>query len=179
MPCQNFKIRVFSSPGLNRSGFLVGMLCGRLWRRFPALRRFGAITNPVFFEALLCDRDRITPWPSHWEILAGSVRHFLAGQILLPVALQPCMGTFTSQLQFELGAAIRMCRKKRAAGFDSSVSILWLLAINRTTDQNRDLPFSDVRQYIQQRGWENGGEYVDTGWSGVKAGRPESDRLSA
>jgi putative DNA-invertase from lambdoid prophage Rac len=27
------------------------------------------------------------------------------------------------------------------------------------------------------RGWDNAGEYVDTGWSGAKASRPQLDRL--
>jgi hypothetical protein len=38
-----------------------------------------------------------------------------------------------------------------------------------TTDQNCELQLNAVREYIVRHGWENAGEYVDTGWSGVKA----------
>jgi putative DNA-invertase from lambdoid prophage Rac len=46
-----------------------------------------------------------------------------------------------------------------------------------TTDQNCELQLTAVREYITRQGWENAGEYVDEGWSGVKASRPEFDRL--
>jgi DNA invertase Pin-like site-specific DNA recombinase len=35
----------------------------------------------------------------------------------------------------------------------------------------------NLRDYLSSRGWENAGEYVDTGWSGAKASRPQLDRL--
>jgi DNA invertase Pin-like site-specific DNA recombinase len=35
----------------------------------------------------------------------------------------------------------------------------------------------ELRQLCQARGWAVAGEYVDTGWSGAKASRPELDRL--
>ena len=35
----------------------------------------------------------------------------------------------------------------------------------------------ELREYCQRRGWDIAGEYVDTGWSGAKASRPELDRL--
>jgi len=35
----------------------------------------------------------------------------------------------------------------------------------------------ELREYAARRGWEIAGEYVDTGWSGAKASRPELDRL--
>jgi putative DNA-invertase from lambdoid prophage Rac len=35
----------------------------------------------------------------------------------------------------------------------------------------------NLRDYISSRGWQNVGEYVDTGWSGAKASRPQLDRL--
>lgn len=35
----------------------------------------------------------------------------------------------------------------------------------------------ELREYCQRRGWVIVGEYVDTGWSGAKASRPELDRL--
>ena len=34
-----------------------------------------------------------------------------------------------------------------------------------------------LREYLLRHGWENAGEYVDVGWSGAKASRPEFDRL--
>lgn len=46
-----------------------------------------------------------------------------------------------------------------------------------TADQNCSLQLNELRPYIQARGWELAGEYVDTGWSGSKASRPELDRL--
>ena len=48
-----------------------------------------------------------------------------------------------------------------------------------TTDQNCELQLVELREYIRRRGWENVGEFVDTGWSGAKASRPEFDRLMA
>jgi len=35
----------------------------------------------------------------------------------------------------------------------------------------------ELRDYVLRHGWEIAGEYVDTGWSGAKASRPEFDRL--
>src|ERR1700737_4988801 len=46
-----------------------------------------------------------------------------------------------------------------------------------TTDQNCEMQLQEMREYCQRRGWEISGEYVDTGWSGVKASRPELNRL--
>jgi putative DNA-invertase from lambdoid prophage Rac len=46
-----------------------------------------------------------------------------------------------------------------------------------TTDQNCELQLNELREYVIRHGWENAGEYVDTGWSGAKASRPEFDRL--
>jgi DNA invertase Pin-like site-specific DNA recombinase len=46
-----------------------------------------------------------------------------------------------------------------------------------TTDQNCELQLNELREYIVRHGWENAGEYVDTGWSGAKASRPEFDKL--
>ncbi len=46
-----------------------------------------------------------------------------------------------------------------------------------TTDQNCELQMAELREYLSRHGWENAGEYVDTGWSGAKASRPEFDRL--
>src|ERR1700681_2840834 len=46
-----------------------------------------------------------------------------------------------------------------------------------TTDQNCELQVRELREYAVRRGWDLSGEYVDTGWSGAKASRPELDRL--
>lgn len=46
-----------------------------------------------------------------------------------------------------------------------------------TKDQNCELQLNELREYIHRHGWENVGEYVDSGWSGAKASRPEFDRL--
>ena len=48
-----------------------------------------------------------------------------------------------------------------------------------TTDQNCDLQLSELREYAKRRGWRIVGEYVDTGWSGAKASRPQLDKLMA
>jgi DNA invertase Pin-like site-specific DNA recombinase len=48
-----------------------------------------------------------------------------------------------------------------------------------TTDQNCDLQLSEIRAYAGRHDWQIAGEYVDTGWSGTKASRPEFDRLMA
>ena len=37
----------------------------------------------------------------------------------------------------------------------------------------------ELREYISRRDWKNGGEYIDTGFSGAKASRPALDRLMA
>jgi len=46
-----------------------------------------------------------------------------------------------------------------------------------TTDQNCEMQLRELREYCERRGWAIAGEYVDTGWSGAKASRPELDRL--
>jgi len=46
-----------------------------------------------------------------------------------------------------------------------------------TTDQKCELQLNELREYVLRHGWENAGEYVDIGWSGAKANRPEFDRL--
>jgi DNA invertase Pin-like site-specific DNA recombinase len=46
-----------------------------------------------------------------------------------------------------------------------------------TTDQNCETQLLELRSYAEARGWEIQREYVDAGWSGSKASRPELDRL--
>jgi DNA invertase Pin-like site-specific DNA recombinase len=46
-----------------------------------------------------------------------------------------------------------------------------------TSDQTCAMQLKELRAYVKARGWKVAGEYVDTGWSGAKASRPELDRL--
>jgi putative DNA-invertase from lambdoid prophage Rac len=46
-----------------------------------------------------------------------------------------------------------------------------------TVDQKCEMQLRELREYCTRRGWEIAGEYVDTGWSGTKASRPQLDRL--
>ena len=46
-----------------------------------------------------------------------------------------------------------------------------------TADQSCEMQLRELREYTERRGWKAAGEYVDTGWSGAKANRPELDRL--
>ena len=46
-----------------------------------------------------------------------------------------------------------------------------------TSDQNCEMQVRELREYAERRGWKVSAEYLDTGWSGAKASRPELDRL--
>jgi putative DNA-invertase from lambdoid prophage Rac len=46
-----------------------------------------------------------------------------------------------------------------------------------TSDQTCEAQLRELREYCERRGWSVHAEYVDTGWSGAKASRPELDRL--
>jgi len=46
-----------------------------------------------------------------------------------------------------------------------------------TDDQSCALQLNECREYCERRGWRVAGEYVDTGWSGTKASRPQLDKL--
>jgi len=46
-----------------------------------------------------------------------------------------------------------------------------------TSDQDCSLQLNECREYCERRGWRIAGEYVDTGWSGTKASRPQLDKL--
>jgi DNA invertase Pin-like site-specific DNA recombinase len=46
-----------------------------------------------------------------------------------------------------------------------------------TTDQSCEMQLHELREYVAKRGWQVFAEYVDTGFSGAAASRPELDRL--
>jgi len=46
-----------------------------------------------------------------------------------------------------------------------------------TEDQTCNLQLDECRAFAQNRGWKIYGEYVDTGFSGTKASRPQLNRL--
>lgn len=48
-----------------------------------------------------------------------------------------------------------------------------------TADQNCEMQLRELREYCQRRCWDVAAEYVDNGWSGAKASRPQLDRLMA
>ena len=48
-----------------------------------------------------------------------------------------------------------------------------------TSDQTCESQLRELRDYVSRRGWTITGEYVDTGWSGSKASRPQLDKLMA
>src|SRR5215471_8514591 len=46
-----------------------------------------------------------------------------------------------------------------------------------TSDQNYEMQLRELRAYASARRWTVTDEYVDTGWSGARANRPELTRL--
>ena len=46
-----------------------------------------------------------------------------------------------------------------------------------TSDQDCGMQLRELREYALRRGWTIAAEYIDTGWSGAKASRPQFDRL--
>jgi DNA invertase Pin-like site-specific DNA recombinase len=51
--------------------------------------------------------------------------------------------------------------------------------VSTTNGQNPEMQTREIREYVERRGWELAGEYVDVGISGTKEKRPELDRLDA
>lgn len=51
--------------------------------------------------------------------------------------------------------------------------------VSTSNGQNPELQTRELREYIERRGWQLAGEYVDIGISGSKEKRPELDRLLA
>ena len=66
---------------------------------------------------------------------------------------------------------------KGGEGSPSSTTRTVIYARVSTTDQNCEMQVRELREYATRRGWQMSGEYLDTGWSGAKANRPELDRL--
>ena len=54
---------------------------------------------------------------------------------------------------------------------------LALYARVSSTDQDCSVQLSELRQWIERMGWPKAQEYVDHGFSGAKASRPDFDRL--
>ena len=48
-----------------------------------------------------------------------------------------------------------------------------------TDDQDCEMQLVEMRAYVERRGWPIFAEYVDTGWSGSKAERPQFNKLMA
>jgi DNA invertase Pin-like site-specific DNA recombinase len=46
-----------------------------------------------------------------------------------------------------------------------------------TNDQHCEMQLREMREYCKSRDWQIIGEYVDTGWSGSKTGRPALNRI--
>src|SRR5579864_5858156 len=59
----------------------------------------------------------------------------------------------------------------------SSVLKAAIYARVSTQDQNCEMQVRELREYAGRRGRKIVGDYIDTGWSGAKASRPELDHL--
>src|SRR5277367_4240155 len=55
--------------------------------------------------------------------------------------------------------------------------IIAIYARVSTSDQSCEMQLHELRQYVAKRNWQVFAEYVDTGFSGASASRPELDRL--
>src|SRR6266404_5857228 len=59
------------------------------------------------------------------------------------------------------------------------VMIVALYARVSTSDQSCEMQLRELRQYVQRQGWQVFAEYVDTGFSGAAASRPQLDLAAA
>lgn len=69
-------------------------------------------------------------------------------------------------------------RRRKYWGEDTGMRVAIYARVS-TSDQTCALQLRELRAYVKARGWKLAGEYVDTGWSGAKASRPELDKLMA
>jgi hypothetical protein len=51
--------------------------------------------------------------------------------------------------------------------------------VSTSNSQNPEMQVRDFKEYVGHRGWKIAGQYIDEGFSGAKARRPELDRLMA
>jgi hypothetical protein len=62
-------------------------------------------------------------------------------------------------------------------GFRTGRMKIAIYARVSTQDQTCESQLRELREYAARRGWIIACEYVNTGWSGAKASRPQLDRL--
>jgi DNA invertase Pin-like site-specific DNA recombinase len=48
-----------------------------------------------------------------------------------------------------------------------------------TIDPNCEMQLTELREHVTRRSWDIAGEFVDNGWRGATASRPEFDSLMA
>ncbi len=68
-------------------------------------------------------------------------------------------------------------KSQTTAGGPTSPLRVVLYARVSTSDQSCESQLRELRDYVARRGWSVAAEYIDTGWSGAKASRPELDRM--
>ena len=73
--------------------------------------------------------------------------------------------------------SIRLITRRTPYMFLTSLMRTAIYARVSTADQSCEMQLRELREYLSRRGWELAGEYVDTGWSGAHASRPELNRL--
>jgi hypothetical protein len=69
----------------------------------------------------------------------------------------------------------RLLSPKNQAMLDGMKTVIY--ARVSTSEQSCEMQLRELRDYAARRGLKIIGEFVDTGWSGAKASRPELDRL--